>query len=95
MPGKTIRIISDRERGSSPVRINGIGRDLPHNREIAVTDDVLEDDGKPDPRFAATPADLKRQGIEDYQLHYALQTISRLGRSAAATPAPARRTGTR
>jgi carboxyl-terminal processing protease len=63
--------------------------------EIAVADDVLEDDGKPDPRFAATPADLKRQGIEDYQLHYALQTISRLGRSAAAAPAPARRTGTR
>ena len=41
MPGKTIRIISDRERGSSPVRINGIGRDLPHNREVAVTEDEL------------------------------------------------------
>jgi hypothetical protein len=41
MPGKTIRIISDRERGSSPVRINGIGRELPHNREVAVTEDEL------------------------------------------------------
>ena len=41
MPGKTIKIISDRERGSSPVRINGIGRDLPHNREVAVTGDEL------------------------------------------------------
>jgi len=41
MPGKTIRIISASERGSSPVRINGIGRDLPHNREVAVTEDEL------------------------------------------------------
>ena len=41
MPGKTIRIISDRERGSSPVRINGIGRELPHNCPVAVTEDEL------------------------------------------------------
>jgi|GEM_PF-4918379 len=41
MPGKTIKILSDRERGSSPVRINGIGRDLPHNKEVAVTEDEL------------------------------------------------------
>ena len=41
MPGKTIKILSDRERGSSPVRINGIGRDLPHNCSVAVTEDEL------------------------------------------------------
>jgi carboxyl-terminal processing protease len=68
--------------------------------ELAVDNDVLQDDGKPDPRFAATSEELKRKGIEDYQLHYALQTISRLGRGAsAAAPAapavPARRSGTR
>jgi len=61
--------------------------------EIAVANDVLQDDGKPDPRFAATADQLKAKGIEDFQLHYALQAIARLGRSAAA--APARRTGTR
>jgi carboxyl-terminal processing protease len=64
--------------------------------EVTVDNDVLQDDGKPDPRFAATPEELKRRGIEDYQLHYALQTISRLGRPAGAAAAtPARRTGTR
>jgi carboxyl-terminal processing protease len=65
--------------------------------EIAVTNDVLQDDGKPDPRFAATVDELKRKGIDDYQLYYALQTISRLGRGAqaAAPAAPTRRTGTR
>jgi hypothetical protein len=34
---------------------------------------VLEDDGKPDPRFAATAEQLKAKGIEDFQLHYADQ----------------------
>ena len=55
--------------------------------EVTVENDVVEDDGKPDPRFAMTAEQLKAKGIEDFQLHYALQTISRLGRNAAATPA--------
>jgi carboxyl-terminal processing protease len=65
--------------------------------EVSMKDDVIEDDGKPDPRFAATPEQLKAKGVEDFQLHYALQAITRLGRSAAAAPAgaPARPSGTR
>ncbi len=66
--------------------------------EVTVDNDVIEDDGKPDPRFAATPEQLKAKGIEDFQLNYALQTISRLGRNAAAAPAAgggARPTGKR
>jgi carboxyl-terminal processing protease len=66
--------------------------------EIKVEDNVVEDDGKPDPRFTATPEELKKKGIEDFQLHYALQTIARLGRSATvakAVPMPAAKTGTR
>jgi carboxyl-terminal processing protease len=65
--------------------------------EIKVEDDVVQDDGKPDPRFAATHEELKKKGIEDFQLHYALQAISRLGRTAAAAApaAPAAKTGTR
>jgi carboxyl-terminal processing protease len=51
--------------------------------EAAVKDDVIEDDGKPDPRFAATPDDLKKRGIDDYQLYYAVQTLNRLARPAA------------
>jgi carboxyl-terminal processing protease len=62
--------------------------------EASVAVDVLQDDGKPDPRFAATAEELKRKGIEDYQLHYALQTIARIGRTATAA-APAPRAGTR
>jgi carboxyl-terminal processing protease len=66
--------------------------------EIKVEDDVVQDDGKPDPRFVATPEELKKKGIEDFQLHYALQTIARLGNSAVAAkavPAPQAKTGTR
>lgn len=44
-----------------------------------VDDSVLEEDARTDPRFAATPEELKKQGIEDFQLHYALQTVARSG----------------
>jgi carboxyl-terminal processing protease len=50
--------------------------------EAAVTNDIVEDDGKPDPRFAATPEDLKKKGIDDFQLYYAVQAVGRLGRTA-------------
>ncbi|MGF1549072.1 MAG: S41 family peptidase [Sphingomonadaceae bacterium] len=46
--------------------------------EVTIDDEVLQDDGKDDPRFAVTPEELKAQGIEDYQLHYATRTIARL-----------------
>jgi carboxyl-terminal processing protease len=52
--------------------------------ETAVNDDLIQDDGRPDPRFAATAAELEQRGIEDFQLHYALQTIARLGRTRTA-----------
>jgi carboxyl-terminal processing protease len=42
-----------------------------------VDDATLEQDARTDPRFAATAEQLKKQGIEDFQLHYALQTITR------------------
>ena len=62
-----------------------------------VDDKLLEaQDFSNDPRFAFTAAELEKKGIEDFQLHYALQTISRLGRNAAAAPAGgARPTGKR
>lgn len=62
--------------------------------EAGIRDDVLQDDNRPDPRFQLTAAQLEAQNIPDYQLHYALQTISRLGRIQTAA-AGARRTGTR
>lgn len=65
--------------------------------EKKVDNSLLEKDEKPDPRFSATPEELKAKGIKDYQLHYALQTIGRISPAAprmaqSATPAkPARR----
>ena len=47
--------------------------------EAKATNAVLEDDGKDDPRFTATPAQLKAQGVEDYQLWYGLKTVARVG----------------
>jgi carboxyl-terminal processing protease len=66
--------------------------------EIGVQDDLIQDDGRPDPRFAATTEELTRQNITDFQLHYAVQTIARLGRTqppARVAAAPARRSGSR
>jgi carboxyl-terminal processing protease len=45
--------------------------------EAALKDDDLENDSKPDPRFTQTADELKKEGIEDFQLHYALQTLER------------------
>lgn len=47
--------------------------------EVKLEDDVLEEDAKDDPRFTETSEELEKKGIEDFQLHYALQTIGRLG----------------
>ncbi|MFN3727304.1 MAG: S41 family peptidase [Allosphingosinicella sp.] len=65
-------------RSRSRIRESDLRRHLVN--EAAVEEDVIQEDGRPDPRFAATAAELEQRGIEDYQLHYALQTIARLGR---------------
>ena len=50
--------------------------------EAKVDNSVLEDDSKSDPRFAATPEQLKAKGVTDFQLTYAIQTIARLAQAA-------------
>jgi carboxyl-terminal processing protease len=75
-------------RSRSRVRESDLRRHLVN--EAAVGEDVIQDDQRPDPRFAATPEELRTRGITDYQLHYALQTIARLGRGPAVAGAPAR-----
>jgi carboxyl-terminal processing protease len=57
--------------------------------EATVKNDVIEDDAKPDPRFTATPDELKKKGIDDFQLYYAVQTLARLQTRSAAAPAAA------
>ena len=51
--------------------------------EAKVDNSILEDDTKTDPRFAATAEQLKAKGVTDFQLQYALDTISRLGKGSA------------
>src|SRR3546814_19772237 len=45
--------------------------------EAKVDNSILDDDNKEDPRFKATAEELKTQGIEDFQHHYALVTQAR------------------
>ena len=52
--------------------------------EAKVDNSVLESDTKTDPRFVQTADQLKAKGITDFQLHYALETITRLARTQTA-----------
>jgi carboxyl-terminal processing protease len=53
--------------------------------EAALDDKELETDKHEDPRFKLSADELKKQGVEDFQLHYAIQTLDRTaGRPALA-----------
>jgi carboxyl-terminal processing protease len=59
--------------------------------EMQTEDKELEQDIADDPRFAMTAEQLKTKGIEDFQLHYAMETLQRLGSKTmrlAEKPAP-------
>jgi carboxyl-terminal processing protease len=45
--------------------------------EVDLEDELLEADRKEDPRFTLTAAQLEEQGIEDFQLHYAVDALRR------------------
>ena len=51
----------------------------------SVKDDILEKDNNPDPRFTATAEELKKKGVEDFQLDYAIRTLKRLSGANAGT----------
>ena len=51
--------------------------------EVDLDEKVIEQDKNPDPRFSATPEELEKQGIEDFQLHYALETIARTTKASS------------
>jgi len=52
--------------------------------ELKLEDSALETDKQDDPRFKKTAAELKDEGIEDFQLYYALETLRRTAPSAVA-----------
>ncbi|APG63657.1 peptidase S41 [Sphingorhabdus lutea] len=47
--------------------------------DLKVDDSKLEDDNIDDPRFTKTAEQLKAEGVEDFQMAYALDTLRRLG----------------
>ena len=57
--------------------------------EVKLDSKALEDDGKPDPRFAPTAASLKKAGVSDYQMDYAVRLLARLAPPAAPATAVA------
>ncbi|HZC37481.1 MAG TPA: S41 family peptidase, partial [Sphingomicrobium sp.] len=60
--------------------------------QAKVEDKLLEGDDTPDPRFSAKPEELKKEGIKDFQLYYALNTLKRLAAPVAvASAAPAKK----
>lgn len=88
-PDVTVPQLSDADLASrTRVRESDLRRHLVN--EAGIRDDVLEDDGRPDPRFAATAAELEQRGVEDYQLDYAVRTLARLARVQTASAAPRR-----
>ena len=52
--------------------------------DAGLKDEELEKDKLQDPRFQQTSAQLKEQGIEDFQLHYALETLRRTTKATVA-----------
>ena len=52
--------------------------------EADLKDDDMERDLKADPRFSQTAAELEEQGIEDFQLDYAIKTLRRTTASTVA-----------
>ena len=70
--------LSDADYKTRPVfREDDLRRHLIN--EVKADDKIIEEDTKADPRFADTAESLKKRGIEDFQLYYALKTIARLG----------------
>jgi carboxyl-terminal processing protease len=52
--------------------------------ELGIKDEALETDKIDDPRFKLTAEELKEQGVEDFQLHYAMDTLRRTTPSSVA-----------
>lgn len=88
MPDIPVPQISDPEYAKRPkYRESDLRRHLIN--EAKLENSELAQDVTEDPRFKMTPEQLKAEGIDDFQLHYALQTIERIkGGPALAAKAP-------
>ena len=82
------------QRTRNRIRESDLRRHLVN--EAGVRDELIQNDGRPDPRFQLTAEQLTQRGITDFQLDYAIRTLARLGpaqppRVAGASPRPAAR----
>lgn len=59
--------------------------------ELGIKDEEMETDTIDDPRFQLTAAQLEEQGVEDFQLHYAMETLRRTTKSTVALRVPLKR----
>ncbi|MEQ1547524.1 MAG: S41 family peptidase [Chakrabartia sp.] len=89
-PDIAVPQLSDPDYKARPrFREADLGRHLINQNKV--DNSVLEADEKTDPRFTATAEQLKAKGIADFQLHYALQTVSRLAKTQTAATMPKRK----
>lgn len=56
--------------------------------ELGIKDEEMEKDTIDDPRFRLTAEQLKDKGVEDFQLHYAVETLRRTTKSTVALRVP-------
>lgn len=77
VPDIRVPQISDPDYRTRPVyREADLRRHLVN--EARADNRAVEQDEAADPRFAQTAEQVRAQGIEDFQMHYALETLSRL-----------------
>lgn len=69
--------LSDDEGERLAVRESDLRRHL--IAETGSEEALLNTEDPPNPRFTVTPASLKKSGVKDFQLDYAIKIISRLG----------------
>ena len=72
-----------RRRSELAIRESDLRRHLVN--EVSMDDKKLEADRQDDPRFKLTAEELKAKGIDDFQLHYAKETLRRTGGAALAS----------
>ena len=88
-PDVSVPQLSDPNAGERPrLREADLRRHLINEMKDG-TEKLVETDTKPDPRFTASAEELKKQGIVDFQLDYAVKLLERLAPGAAVQMAAA------
>ena len=88
-PDITVPQLSDATRADRPrLREADLRKHLINEMKDG-TEKIVENDDKADPRFVATPEQLKKKGVTDFQLDYATRLLDRLAPVGAVQTAAA------